>query len=161
MATEHIFVRGKTKWFRPDKPNQWGKYTHVLYPDTESLEKLRDLQAKGVKNVLKKDEDGWFVTFNRPTSILRQGKVVGIAPPEVYEADGKTPLKLNVGNGSDVTTKLEVYQHSAPGSQQKAYAARWLSSRVDNLVPYEMKKDMLPEEEKLQRGLDEQPEPLF
>src|SRR5712671_946896 len=96
--TDYVFLQGKTKWFRPNAPNEWGKWTHVLYPNEESLNKIRDLQTStdkttGIKNILKKDEDGYSITLSRPTSKTIKGKVVGFAPPEVLEVDGKTPLR--------------------------------------------------------------------
>ncbi len=161
MPTEYIYIQGKAKWFKHNTPNSWGKYTHVIYPNHESLEKIRELQAEGIKNILRKDEDGYYISFSRPTSVLIKGKVVGIAPPLVFQADGTTPLRETmVGNGSDITTKLEVYQHSTPGGG-KAKAARWLSTKVDNLVPFHNSRDLFGEQEKAWRGMEDQPEQLF
>ena len=159
--TRFVFVKGKTKWFRSHLPDPWNKYKHVLYPDQESLELLRDLQAQGMKNPIKKDEDGWYVTLSRPASKEIRGKVVGFTPPEVLMADGVTPLRdTMVGNGSDVTTKLEVYKHKTPGGGE-AVAARWLSSRIDNLIPFDGKKDFDEGEQRAVKGLDTEPAPLF
>lgn len=160
MATEYKYVQGKAKWAKLQQPDEWGKWKIVLYPNPESLEMIRDLQAQGIKNVIKKDEDGYYTTFSRPTSIQAKGKVVGLAPPEVLEADGKTVFKNLIGNGSDVTLKLEVYQHGTPGGG-KAKAARLMSIRVDNLVPFEMKRDFDDNQKELVDGLDKQPAQLF
>lgn len=159
MATEFIYLKGKASWVK-DKPNEWGKYSFQLHPDNESLEKIRELQSEGIKNVLKKDEDGYYCNFSRPVSIVAKGKVIGLAPPEIWDADGRTPFKESVGNGSDVTVKLEVYSHGTPGGG-KAKAARWASMRIDNLVPYVKERDMTIGTEQLSRGLEEQPKPLF
>lgn len=136
--TEMVYVKGKVKWFRHTAPETFkGKssWKHTIYPDQASLDIIRDLQAQGLKNVLKKDEDGYYINFSRPTEILRAGSRVGLDPPLVILSDGKTNYNDKVGNGSDVTTKLEVYQHGTP-TGGKAKAARWLSSRIDNLIPY-------------------------
>jgi hypothetical protein len=162
---DFVYLQGKTKWFRHSAPNQWGNWSHDLYIDPPSLEKWKELQTGsddvlGIKNQLRKDEDGYFVTLRRPVEKqLRSGKKIGFAPPEVLTADGVTPLRgVMVGNGSDVTTKLEVYTHFVPGSNnKKARAIRWLSSKIDNLVPFEINKDFNENEEKQVRGLAEQP----
>lgn len=160
--TDYMYVKGKTKWFRHVTPNEWEKWSHVLYMDQESLEKIRELQGKGLKNLIKKDEDGWYTTFSRPSKLkTKRGIEVALTPPEVIDSDGR-PLQpgIMVGNGSDVTTKLECYQHSTPGGG-KAVAARWMSSRIDNLIPYEKDRDRSIEEERKLRGLEDVPRPMF
>lgn len=161
MATEYVYVKGKANWVKPDKPNKFGKWAHQLYPDTESLEKINSLIERGLKNRLAKDEDGYYISFSRPQNMTVKGKIVGMAPPEILEADGKTPLKHLVGNGSDVTVKLECYPYNIPGSSIKGLAARWASMRVDNLIPYEMNRDFDEDQQKLVKGLPEQPAHSF
>jgi len=163
--TEFVYLQGKTKWFRHSAPNQWGNWAHDLYLDPPSLEKWKELQEggediQGIKNQLRKDEDGYFVTLRRPIEKqMKTGKKMGFSPPDVYMADGVTPLRgVLVGNGSDITTKLEVYTHFIPGStNKKARAIRWLSSKVDNLVPFENTKDLHEIEQRAAKGLAEQP----
>lgn len=162
--SEYLFLQGKTKWFRNEKTNEWGKWSHVLYPTDAGLEKIRELQSEGVKNVLKKDEDGYFLSIGRNSEIKRKTdgggvKMQGMAPPEVIDMEGK-PFKGSVGNGSDITTKVEVYQHGTPGGG-KAKAMRWVSTRIDNLIPYEPTRDPFPEEASAVKNLDKQPEQLF
>lgn len=136
--TYDLDIRGKIKWHRPDVVNQWGKYATVIYPIPEDLEKLRDLQAEGLKNVIKKDEDGYYVSFTRPASKTYGNQVKGFAPPMVFEKDGKTPLKAQVGNGSAGVITLEVYSHRVPNGPQgaTAKAARWKSSTIHDLIVY-------------------------
>jgi len=161
-----VYLQGKTKWFRHSAPNKFGNWSHDLYLDPTSLEKWKELQensedVQGIKNRLKRDEDGDFVTLRRPVEKqMRTGKKVGFAPPEVFMADGVTPLRgVLVGNTSDITTKLEVYQHFIPGTKdKKAKAIRWLSSKVDNLVPFENTgEDLTENEQRASKGLDKQP----
>lgn len=161
-ATEYVFITGKLSWVKTTVPNEWGKWTVTVHPTVESLEKIRELQAEGVKNVIKKDDDGYFTTFSRPTQKMMKGKVIGLAPPEVLQADGKTPLTgILVGNGSDGVVKLEVYQHGTPGGG-KAKAARFLSVKIDNLIPFELKRDFSAGQQEAVAGLAEQkPEQLF
>jgi len=153
--TQFVYLQGKAKWVRTRQVNPWGKWTCTLYPTPESLEKVRQLQAEGMKNVIKKDEDGYNVTFSRPQEKEdRLGRKYGLTPVEVLNADGSV-LDGLVGNGSDVTIKLEVYTHKTPGGG-KAKASRLLGIRVDNLVPYtpeSMDEDQL----RSIKGLDKQP----
>jgi hypothetical protein len=160
-STESIFVQGKAKWAMLHRPNEWGNWKITLYPDTASLEKIKNLQGQGLKNVLKKDEDGYHMSFNRPHQKMIKGKVIGFTPPEVLESDGKTPLTTaRIGNGSDVTVKLEVYAHSTPGGG-RAKAARLGSIRVDNLVPFVPERDFNDVAKEQIAGLADQPAPIF
>lgn len=164
LNNEFYFLKGKVKWFRHTSPNEWGKWSHVLYPDAESLDTIRELMVgkdgiSGIKNVLKKDDDGYNMAFGRPTQRLLRGQYQGMSPPEVIDAEGK-PFIGNVGNGSDVTTKIVVYKHNVPAGG-KAKACRWESTRVDNLVPFEKDNDFPKEAAKQVAGLPEQPAPLF
>jgi hypothetical protein len=167
-VNDFYYLQGKTKWFRPDTPNQWGKWEHVLYPDAKSLDIIRKLQEptealEGIKNILKKDDDGYFIRIGRKTKIEpRNGVAIPLRPPEVYDKDGKTPLRdVYVGNGSDITTKINVYTHNLPTNPKKrGRAVRWESTRIDNLIPYEAKRDQndLGSYKDPSRGLAEQPE---
>lgn len=155
-STEYVFIQGKLSWVKVTVPDEWGKWKVCVHPNEESLNKIRDLQAEGIKNVLKKDEDGYYTNFSRPTQKMMKGKVVGLAPPEVLQADGKTPLTgVLIGNGSDGVVKLEVYSHGTPGGG-KAKAARLLSIKVDNLIPFELKRDFTAGQQESVAGLAEQ-----
>jgi hypothetical protein len=171
MATEYVFLTGKLKWVRVNSLNQWNKWSAVIYPNQEGVEKLRELQAEGMKNIIKKDDDGWFCTFTRPNTMRRRdGTVIGLAPPLLLDGtkqlpDGAGFLPMNpdtgIGNGSDGVMKLEVYSHGTPGGG-KAKAARLFSIRIDNLIPFEPKRDFTVNEEGQARNFDEQPkEQLF
>lgn len=169
MKVDYEFLQGKVKWFRSQTPDPWGWYKHDLYLDGPSLEKWQRLKELGIKNELKRDDDGDYVTLRRPTEKkLRSGKTIGYNPPEVL--DGSKPLpsggfeplrNVLVGNGSDITTKIEVYSYNVPvppGQPKKTgKAIRWLSSRIDNLIPFEINRDFDENQEKLIKGLDDQP----
>lgn len=161
---DFIYLRGKVKYFRYNKPDTKydpPRWQHVMYLDAPSLEQVRELQGQGVKNVLKKDDDGYFVTLSRHVYRDYRDRITGgikrinFDPPEIRDSEMK-PLNVLVGDGSDVTTKMEVYEHRTPGGGT-AKAMRWNSSRIDNLIPYEDKRDQLPQEEQMTRGLAEQP----
>lgn len=175
MAAVEYALSGKVKWFRPKNPNEWGKWSHVLYPTKESLEIIRALQStdsrgvRGIMNQLKMDDEGYYITIGRPLEINVRGKKMGMQPPKVFDgskasSDGSCPLlpdDVAVGNGSDVTTKIEVYEHKIPSGKGKGKAMRWVSTRVDNLIPFERRDDLLPDEQKAADGLLDQPRPLF
>lgn len=165
MAKEYIYLKGKVKWFRPRvldmqfPPPSW-KAMHYL--DSESKDKIIDLQTKGLKNKLGKDDEGYYINIRRPSFLTVKGAMVPLQPPVVLDKDGNIMDDPQVGNGSDVTTKMEVYSHKTPQGG-KSVAMRWESSRIDNLVPFERKSDFTPGEAKQTAGLVEQepPKDLF
>ena len=158
--TEFIYLQGKVSWFRATTTNKWNKYSTQFHPNDKSLEVIRELQSQGLKNNLKKDEDGWFTNFTRPVSKeYKSGKVITFTPVEVFDKDGN-PFIGMVGNGSDATLKIEVYEHETPGGG-RAKAARWASARIDNLIPYNVDTDGSDEQKEQLSGLKEQPEQLF
>lgn len=158
--TEYVYFKGKAKWAKHTTPDKFGNWKITIYLDDEGYKKVLDLQKEGLKNVLGKDEDGNFVTFRRAQQKMIRGKVVGFAPPEVLNPDG-TPLRdVLVGNGSDVTVKVEVYAYKPPVGNP-AKAARLMSIRVDNLVPFELSRDFDEDQAKQVGGLLEQPKPNF
>lgn len=158
-STMH-YIQGKVSWFRPKVPNKWNKWSVQIHPTADGLELIRELQSQGLKNQLKKDDDGYFLNVSRPvTKETSTGKILSFKPVEVFDAAG-APYDGNVGNGSDVTIKIEVYEHNTPGGG-KAKAMRWVSARIDNLVPFNPDKDLNEFEKEASAGLKDQPEQLF
>mgnify|MGYP006921310431 FL=1 len=132
-------VRGKIKYIHAVNFNKYGDWSITIYPDNESLEVIRDYQAKGWKNVMKKDDTGYFIQFKRAPQKLMRGKMVAFAAPKVYIQNGDVVEPMDgtkVGWGSDGIVRLEVYQHGTP-SGGKSFANRWDSLKVTNLVPFE------------------------
>lgn len=134
-------LKGKLMWVRVVELNKYGKWSLDLYPDNESLEKLRRLQADGIKNVIKLDDEGQYhVQISRPASIeLTKGQATSVTPVKVRDKD-KQPLPENirVGNGSDGVVAVEVYTHKVPNSEKRAKAMRLYGVEVHNLVPFEV-----------------------
>lgn len=163
MAKEYIYLQGKGNWIRLVKPNQWDKWSVQLHPTAEGIEKIRDLQAEGLKNVIKKDDDGYFINLNRPTykDYAKTGKRQLFTAPEVVDKNGVPMDGSTVGNGSDLTVKMEVYRFTVPGTSSKSVAMRMEAVKVDNLVPFEPDRDFTDEEKEKIAGLSEQPEQLF
>jgi len=158
--TEYIVLEGKLSWVRTVTPNKFGKWCATLHPTPKSLDRIQEMKANGLKNDLKKDDDGYFMTFSRATSKEFRGKVQALHPPMVFERDGATPCTILIGNGSDGALKLEYYTYDHPLGG-KGCAARLYSVRVDNLVPYEPRRDADEDQEKFARGLEGSTTPLF
>jgi hypothetical protein len=155
------YVQGKLSWVKVVRPDtMYDCWSVTIHPTPDSLERIRDMQAEGLKNVMKKDEDGYFTKFRCPTKRLRKdGTMWTFEPPKVVDKDGAPMDGNTIGNGSDGTLKLEVYQHGTPGGGT-AIAARLIGVKIDNLVPFNPDEDYSDEEKKEVEGLRAQP-PLF
>lgn len=160
--TRFEFVSGKLSWVRVVKPDlTYNCWTVTLHPDAASLEKIREWQGEGLKNQIKKDEDGWNVKFRCNVSRERKdGTVWTFEPPKVVDKDGRPFDGTTIGNGSDGTVKLEVYEHATPGGG-RAIAARLVGLKVDNLVPFDPETNFTEQEAKDTEDLRKQPEVLF
>lgn len=142
LEGELNWARTQTPELSPfkNKPSDPDKYQWkvMLRPNQESMMKILDLQAKGCKNKLGKDDRGYTVNFNRPTERrnTRTGAILEkFEPPKVFKSDGVTPMTDLIGNGSKGKVTVEVYEHNAPNGG-KAHAARLHSITVTELVPY-------------------------
>lgn len=162
---DYVILGGKTKWFhavRPDTKFGEPKWKHVLYFNEASLKKFRELQDQGLMNHLKKDDEGYFASLSRKCHRTYKGKLTPQDPPLVVDKDGSPLHDTNVGNGSDVTTKLRIYKFKSKTNPQKMIPAiEWVASRIDNLVPFVDSKDFTDEELATVKGLPEEPAPLF
>jgi len=164
MATKfsYEFVTGKGKFVRVIVPDKFNRFSMKLWMNTESVEKIKKLiegdeTYAGIQNILGKDDDGYFMSFGRPTFVQkRDGSRVPISPPIVLDKDGKTPLlNTQIGDGSDLTVKLEVRRYTDPLRNKKT-SVRIESIRVNELVPY-TSASFKKEELKSVEGLAEQP----
>lgn len=165
--TRYVFVRGKAKWCRLINPDtsfdSKGKWNMVLYPDDKSWTEILELKKEGIRNVLKRDEDGNYTQFSRNTMKKIKGSEIPMLPPEIIDKDGNPLRNVIIGNGSDVIVKLEVYYFHPPAqpkTETGTAAARIMTVRVDNLVPY-TKESYDAKTQKAVKGMDQQPEMLF
>ncbi len=134
-----VYFKGLLKWVKHIQPDfkfeNDGKWSMVIYLEGEELEKFRELQAdNGLKNQLKRDEDGWYITLGRKCSFEIRGRKVGREPPRVFQViEGKeVPVTEMVGNGSTGVAKCVMWgSKNFPGKN-----LRWEALRVDELVPY-------------------------
>ena len=155
MATETVVLPGTAKWAYTSRLDKYGSYSIVIYPDAESLEKVRDLTEKkpAILNRLRKDDDGYFIKFKcDPEKVI--GGTTKVFSVHNYKADGKTPLTDLIGNGSDVTSQLDVYTFR----KGEGKAARLKAVRVNNLIIFE--PNQLPTEEQNEE-LEKQPVPVW
>lgn len=128
---QHIYEPTETP-FKDKHGNLRWVWKVMFRPTPDSLMQIMDLQSKGVKNQLKKDEQGYFVNFSRPT---KDSAGKALRPPFVFAADGQTVITDAIGNGSKGKLTLDLYEHKTP-TGGKANAARLYSITVTELVTY-------------------------
>lgn len=134
MASNYFFLSGKAKWAKLFKPDDKYKNWQIqVYLDDESM-KIYD--ASGMTMQKKTDADGVFVTFRRPEAKVIKEELVKFEPPSVLDASGNKLDQL-VGNGSDVTVKVIVYD------TMKGKGHRLEAVKVNKLVPY-VKQETAP-----------------
>lgn len=141
---EDVYLKGTFKWIKHLQPDfQWepaGKWSCQIFLVGEELDKMREWQARGVKNTIKKDEaEGWYSTLSRKCSFESKGKVIARESPRVFQViDGhETPIMSKVGNGSTGVAKCILWgSPNFPGLN-----LRWEALRIDSLVPFNVKED--------------------
>lgn len=131
-----VFVPGKIFWARglatPD--SKWGKpqYTAQLYISAETQEKLRQ---SGCSAKFKQDENGLSFKIKRDHQATIKGNVVEFGPPRVFMTDPAgndvDVAPETVGNGSEVTAKLDIFDTSY-GTK----GTRLMALRIDNYIEY-------------------------
>lgn len=175
--TEWFYFQGKGSWANrlsvPDmdyngKPC-WSIKLHFTDKSHKEFLKLKEdgPDYRGIMNEVKEDQDGPFHVFKRPVTKEWTDRSTGkkttiqLQPPEIIDSEGKPWDGRGIGNGSDITVKVERYKHTIPFKKgAKGTAIRLVSVKVDNLIPYD-RKDFTPEQEHAVKGLDEQPKQEF
>lgn len=121
------YFSGTCNWAKVHKPDdKYKNYTIDLYMDDKSKKayKKSGLQLKN-----RTDKDGEeFVTMRLASVRMVKGKPVE-AKPEVLDSEGN-PMTKNIGNGSEVTCKVEIYEFDGKVGH------RLLAVRADNLVEF-------------------------
>lgn len=169
-----FYFHGKGSWAGkltvPDMDYRcWSVKLH-LHPDSVAqFNELKQPSAgvEGILNELKQDDDGYYHVFRRPTVKEWRDKSTGrmveqaLTPPIILDNEGKPWDGRGIGNGSDLTVKVERYKYNVPRKKDtKGTAIRLVSVMVNNLVPYD-RKDFTPAEEKQAQGLTEVTKPNF
>ena len=135
MARE-VLLTGKIKWAKLFKPESYlggpSKYSLVLYLDPESKAVFQDLK---LRNHLKSDEEGYFVTLRREHDPkVFNGKIIPGAeggPPKVVDKDNQPwPEGTLIGNGSKVSVVLSLFM------SRMGAGSRIARVRVEDLVEY-------------------------
>lgn len=127
MASSYFYLSGKAKWAKLFKPDDKYKNWQIqVYLDDESMKVYDD---SGMTMQKKRDDDGVFVTFRRPEAKVIKDELVKFDPPAVVDGNGNKLDQL-VGNGSDVTVKVIVYD------TMKGKGHRLEAVKVNKLVPY-------------------------
>jgi len=127
MSTKYVYLRGKTKWAMVRKPDEkYGNYKLNLYLNDASQKAFDD---SGLQLEPKTDEDGKYYVFRRPHEKMIKKEIVEFGPPKVFNADN-TEFDGLVGNGSEITVKVSVYD------TMKGKGHRLESLRVEELVEY-------------------------
>lgn len=134
------------EWKKPDGTVD-RKWNMAFYPDDKSRDEIMELQAKGLKNRLKKDNDGWNISLSRPVTKMMKGEEVKFDPPYLKDVEGKDLGDTSIGNLSDCTVELYVYEHNVPGSNKKSIAARWEGATITKLIPYQTTGKSTPTED--------------
>lgn len=136
MASSYYYLSGKAKWAKLFKPDEKYKNWQIqVYLDDASM---KTYDESGMTMQKKRDDDGIFVTFRRPEAKVIKDELVKFDPPSVLDTDGNKLDQL-VGNGSDVTVKVIVYD------TMKGKGHRLEAVKVNKLVPY-VKQDSAPAE---------------
>lgn len=134
--SEFVKIKGKIKWPKVYTPEQFAEketWNVTIYPDPEEMDKVFALQKAGAKNTIRKDDDGYYIKYSRPTTIKIKGVVQPRTPPKVFY--NGAPFTEQIGNGSRATIVLDTYSHNTP-SGRMAKAARLEAVDIEELVPY-------------------------
>lgn len=135
MASAYYYLTGKAKWARLFTPDEkYKNYKIDLLLDAESKKKFAE---SGMTMTPKMSEEGEYITFRRPEAKLIKNELVKFEAPPVTDAEGKPVDKL-IGNGSDVTVKVVVYD------TVKGKGHRLEAVRVNSLVEYQKPEETVP-----------------
>jgi hypothetical protein len=134
LASSYYYLSGRAKWAKLFKPDDKYKNWQIqVYMDEPSM---AIFDETGMTMQKKTDDDGTFVTFRRPETKIIKDELVKFNPPDVLDANGDKLDQL-VGNGSDVTVKVIVYD------TMKGKGHRLEAVKVTKLVPY-VKQEAAP-----------------
>lgn len=139
MATQIHYFQGTAKWAKVHEPDvKYDNFSVNLYLDEPSRKRY---DASGLTLKEREDEDGQYVKFSRKNTGNFKGDADHVfGPPSVLNPEGET-ITDNIGNGSQVTCKVEVYD----GARGKGH--RLEAVRVDSLVPYDGTTIVMGEDE--------------
>lgn len=129
----NYYFKGKAMWSECNKINKYGKYAIKLLVDEAAA---KEFKAIGTRSSPKEMDDGdYLISFSRKpdAKVFKNGEKLDAGPPEVIDADGN-PYVGDIGNGSDVTVKVNVFKWD--NSFGKGTGMRLDKVRIENLVEY-------------------------
>jgi hypothetical protein len=158
MATKEVFLSGKTKFAHFHQPDKFGFWSVNIYLDDASKVEWAKLRQLGIMNRLRKDDEGDYVTLRRPVEKKIRGTMTKMEPVYLFK-DGIPYLGM-IGNGSDVTCTITVYNYRKPQTQEQGTAIRLAAVRIHNLVE-PSPKQLPPEGQKAAATLAALPDPIW
>lgn len=152
--TKILLISGKLSWHNLSIPTTEGEWKCTIYPNADGLIEINKLKEEGLLNGLRKDDEGYNMTFKRVQKKKIKGNEVTFTAPVVVDKDGKPLDGMGLGHGSDCTIKLQVYRYNKPGmTGVKGTAARLEAVRIDNLVPFKPRTEFTTEQAFQLKGL--------
>lgn len=159
---EWYYFKGKASWARVQLPDLEFKNWNIrVYLTPESLVEFNKLKepkgdVEGILNEVKQDDEGSYITLKRPM-FKNWGKGdEPLTPPEVIDANNQPiPNSTLIGNGSDVTVKVECYKYRKPFNKGQGRAIRLVGVKVEHMIPYS-RKDFSAHQEHAIAGLVDQ-----
>lgn len=137
-------LEGRLEWIKchPDFPEEYkGKHSWsvTLHPTKDSLEIIRDMQADGIKNIVKKgNEPGdYFVKFSQKTAkINKAGKTTETyTAPKVFNPDGSVFDQKKMLGSCEGYIEVDFYEHPIQGGD-KSHAASLVSVHLSKVAFY-------------------------
>lgn len=158
MAETQVFISGKCKYCHVHAPDKFGFRSVNIYMNDASKTVWAGLKEKGIMNRIRSDDDGEFVTLRSPALKKMKGELRAMDPIHVIK-DG-IPFIGRIGDGSDLTCMVALYDYKKPVTQEKNYAIRLVAVKVNNLIEASI-KEFPPEGQAQATALIKQPDPIW
>jgi hypothetical protein len=135
MATKEIYLSGKIKWAKglKDMDEKFKSYSAAFYPTDKCMNEYKQL---GLNTKFRMDDDGESFSIRRPDSKIFGDELRKFGPPEVFLEKDNEQIPVDpyiVGNGSEVTIKLSVYDTGyGKGSRLEAVRVDYLIEFIPN-----------------------------
>lgn len=146
MANDIYYFRGIAEWAKVHKPDdKFQVYTIDVYLDRPSQKIFKDSKLQ-LELRDGKDDKGVFVKFRRPVQKKIKNELVSMGPPTVLikgADDEYTPLTDPIGNGSEVTVKVRVFDTMKGKGHELEVVA------VESLVEYSQGEVFTPDGKEL------------
>lgn len=154
-TTRDVIIKGKISWHNLVNPDEEQKWKCTIYPDAESMALINELKDEGLLNGLRKDEEGYNMTFTRYRQKVIKGAIKLFDAPIILDKDGVPCEGMGIGHGSDISMKLQVYKYRKPNQSgdAKGTAARMEGIRIYNLIPFNKDKELSTSTARQAKGL--------